>query len=622
MRDCTLIGNRGERVANQIDVEKLRADFIEKSQKIFGTATFNYKNVHYVNGKTKVELICNRHGPFDIIPEYHILLKYGCPNCFSKSGNIFSPTEQFCCGREFKTFHAISIHRAHMKCAGYAKYGEWLKEIYEKKGLLVKDIARIINIDAKTISRDLKIYGIKVKRANNSVVLKGRPAWNKGRSKYQTTFTGNDVKRTEFFRVLGSHIRRSSKYALWRKNIFERDNFTCVLSNNRNGQIEAHHKVHMNSILEELVQFEKYGTDFNSALKICLESNSLLWDINNGITLSKEIHRKLHKREVNEMKAIITGAYGQDATYLSEFLLEKGFEVISIGRRHSSASHTNVVQTLLNNPKYTLVYGDITDPSFISFEIQKHKPQYYFNLAAQSHVGISFTEPILTMETNARAVLIALEAIRHSSPDTKFYQAGTSEQWGNSPCPVEGFDENSPFSPMSPYAVAKTAAYHAVKNYREAYGLYACCGQLLNHESTRRPIDFITRKITYGLAAIKTGAQNKIVLGNLDAVRDWGWAPDYVEAMWLMMQQENPDDYVVGTGEVASVREALQYVCDLAELNINDVYQQNEKFMRPSDVPFLKGNAAKIRSLGWRPTKNWKDVLKEMYEHDLKLLRG
>lgn len=321
--------------------------------------------------------------------------------------------------------------------------------------------------------------------------------------------------------------------------------------------------------------------------------------------------------------AVVSGAEGQDGIMLSKHLLQKGVKVVGITRRKSNSARPSPnLDGVVNNPNFKLVYGDITDYSFISNLIQWYRPDFYYNLGAMSHVGQSFSEPIATLRTNAEAVLLVLDIIKQHSPNTRFYQASTSECFGSTPCPERGFVESDPFHPRSPYGIAKLTAFYYVVNYREAYGLFACNGLLFNHSSKIRGLDFATRKITRGVAAIVKGEATSLRMGNMEAVRDEGHAEDYVRAMELMLHQDTPDDYVVATGETASIREMLDYVCSLAGLNYEDVYEMDERFMRPSDVPFLKGNPAKIKALGWEPKYNWKQLLKEMYEHDLKLIGG
>ena len=321
-------------------------------------------------------------------------------------------------------------------------------------------------------------------------------------------------------------------------------------------------------------------------------------------------------------KAIVTGLLGQDASYLTDYLLELGYEVYGIYRRVSTGNVFDNIADAYGHHNLNMVCGDITDHGFMRNLIMEVRPDEIFNLAAMSHVGQSFAEPIATFRVDAEAVINMLDAVKDIDPKIKFYQASTSELYGGLNCPEEGYCETHSFHPRSPYAVAKLAAYYSVVNYREAYGLFAVNGILFNHESPRRGLDFAPRKITNGVAAIKLGKQEFLHMGNLEAYRDIGHAQDYVKGMYMMLQQKCPDDYVLATGTSISIRQMLEYVCELAELNFKDVYRINEKFMRPSEVPFLKGNSAKIRAIGWKPEYDWKALLKEMYENDLRLLRS
>lgn len=317
--------------------------------------------------------------------------------------------------------------------------------------------------------------------------------------------------------------------------------------------------------------------------------------------------------------AIVTGVLGQDGSYLAEYLLSLDYMVYGIYKRVSTGISLENVADAYGSPNLALIEGDICDPAFINDLIHQYKPDEYYGLAAQSHVGYSFKLPIETLHVNAEAVFVQLEAIRKFSPHTKFYNAATSELFGGHECPDTGFSETDRFNPRSPYAIAKLTAYHAVKNYREGYGLFAASGILFNHSSPRRGIDFATRKITSGIADIRAGKAKTVKMGNLEAFRDEGHSKDYVKAMHLLLQQEVPDDYVVATGTGATIREMLEYVCSLADLNPDEVYVQDERFMRPSEVPFLKGNPAKINAIGWAPEYGWQELLKEMYENDLKI---
>ncbi len=317
------------------------------------------------------------------------------------------------------------------------------------------------------------------------------------------------------------------------------------------------------------------------------------------------------------MRAIITGVIGQTGSYLAEHLIEQNYDVYGVYRRISSGDNLSNISTIKDHPRFHLIAADICDYSLTSQLIGDIKPDEMYNLAAMSHVAQSFKEPIQTFRVNAEAVLGELEAIRKYSPTTKFLQAGTSELYGKNNCPATGFNEQSLFSPCSPYAVAKLAAHHAVKNYRDAYKLFASNFIGFNHESPRRGSDFVTKKITRGVAAVKLGLQEHVLLGNIDAKRDWGHAQDYCVAQHLILQQDKPDDFVVATGQTISVRDALEFVCKLAGLDFQKVYKQDERFMRPSDVPYLLGDASKAKQvLGWKPKYDWKSLLTEMYQYD------
>jgi GDPmannose 4,6-dehydratase len=322
-------------------------------------------------------------------------------------------------------------------------------------------------------------------------------------------------------------------------------------------------------------------------------------------------------------RAIITGVYGQDASYLAELLIEKNYDVYGLYKRTSTGNNTkNISNIIANNPRFHLLEADICDHGQMNSIISDIKPDEFYNLAAQSHVGYSFKIPVETFRVDAEAVIGQLQALQKHSPGTKFYQASTSELYGGLNCPYRdgGYTEGSPFHPRSPYAIAKQAAYYSVVNAREAYKIFACNGILFNHSSPRRGEDFASRKITKGIASIKAGLTHNLHMGNLKAYRDEGHSKDYVKAMWLILQQEKPEDYVVATGEGASIEDMFKYVCELAELNFENVYVPDERFMRPSEVPVLLGNPAKIKSIGWKPEYSWKKLLKEMYENDLKEL--
>ena len=313
--------------------------------------------------------------------------------------------------------------------------------------------------------------------------------------------------------------------------------------------------------------------------------------------------------------ALITGVTGQDGSYLSDLLIKKGYTIVGLKRRTVSSSGYGNIEHLMQNSDFILEDADVTDSSSIFQLVSKYQPDEFYNLAAQSHVGISFKTPVSTTEINLMGCLYALEAIRLLKPDCKFYQASTSEMFGdNTVCPQ---GEGTYFSPVSPYACAKLAAHHMVGTYRKSYGVHASSGILFNHESPRRGENFVTRKITKAAARIKLGLQEKLFLGNLEAQRDWGFAGDYVEAMWLMLQQEKPDDYVIATGQTNSVQQFLEYVFDYAGLSVDDHVFIDPKFYRPCEVPKLWGDPTKAReNLGWRPSVTFRELAEMMYEHD------
>jgi GDPmannose 4,6-dehydratase len=338
-------------------------------------------------------------------------------------------------------------------------------------------------------------------------------------------------------------------------------------------------------------------------------------------------------------KALITGVTGQDGAYLAEFLLAKGYEVHGIKRR-SSLFNTARIDNLYEDPHiesrhFILHYGDMTDSSSLIHIVQKVQPDEIYNLAAQSHVQVSFEEPEYTANSDALGVLRLLEAVRILGLEkkTKFYQASTSELYGLvQEIPQK---ETTPFYPRSPYAVAKLYGYWIVVNYREAYGMYACNGILFNHESPMRGETFVTRKITRGLARIKLGLQSQLFLGNLDAKRDWGHARDYIEMQWMMLQQEKPQDYVIATGRQYSVRDFVQRCATLLELDLtwhgsgvdekavdkagNIVVSVDPRYFRPTEVETLLGDASKAqRELGWVPRTSFEELVREMVECDLK----
>ena len=321
------------------------------------------------------------------------------------------------------------------------------------------------------------------------------------------------------------------------------------------------------------------------------------------------------------MKALVTGITGQDGSYLAELLLKKGYQVWGIIRR-SSSFHTGRIDHLYkdphNQPKLRLVYGDLTDGANLSNIINDVKPDEVYNLGAQSHVRVSFDMPIYTVNTDALGTLRLLEAVRTMDKPAKFYQASSSEMYGRV---VEmPQTEKTPFYPRSPYGCAKVYSFWQTVNYREAYGLFACNGILFNHESPRRGETFVTRKITRAATRIKLGLQDKLYLGNLDAKRDWGFAGDFVEAMWLMLQQDKPNDYVIATGETHSVKEFLDEVFGYLELDWQKYVEIDPRYFRPSEVDFLLGDASKAKkNLKWQPKVTFKELAKMMVEADMKL---
>jgi GDPmannose 4,6-dehydratase len=320
-------------------------------------------------------------------------------------------------------------------------------------------------------------------------------------------------------------------------------------------------------------------------------------------------------------RALITGVTGQDGSYLAELLLAKGYEVHGIIRR-SSSFNTARIDHLYKDPheennKFHLHYGDITDGVGISNIIRDLVPHEIYNLAAQSHVKVSFEMPDFTAQVDAVGTIRLLEAIRAAKIETRFYQASTSELYGSTTPPQS---ELSMFAPRSPYAAAKLYSYWVVRNYREAYGLHATNGILFNHESPRRGETFVTKKITTAAAKIKLGLQSKLYLGNLSAVRDWGYAPEYVESMWRMLQQDVPDDYVVATGVGATVQDFCEAAFSTLGLDYRKYVEIDERYNRPTEVEALVGDATKAeRLLGWKAKTHWAELAKLMVESDLAL---
>ena len=315
-------------------------------------------------------------------------------------------------------------------------------------------------------------------------------------------------------------------------------------------------------------------------------------------------------------KALITGITGQDGSYLAEFLLQKGYEVVGMVRR-SSTTRFERIQHLVD--QVTLVPGDLLDQVSLINIIREHKPDEVYNLAAQSFVPTSWSQPVLTAEFTALGVTRVLDAIRMVDPSIRFYQASSSEMFGK----VREMPQNesTAFYPRSPYGVAKVYGHWITVNYRESYNLFAVSGILFNHESPRRGLEFVTRKVTHGVARIKLGLADVLPMGNLDAKRDWGFAGDYVRAMWLMLQQEEPEDYVVATGVQHSVRNVLECAFDHVGLDYRDYVTVDPRFLRPADVETLVGDASKARNkLGWEPTVGFEELIKMMVDHDLRLV--
>src|SRR5256714_3392888 len=322
--------------------------------------------------------------------------------------------------------------------------------------------------------------------------------------------------------------------------------------------------------------------------------------------------------------ALISGITGQDGSFLTELLLAKGYDVYGIIRR-SSSFNTDRIDHLYQDPhnkgtRLRLLYGDLNDSSSLNTILRQVQPDEIYNLGAQSHVRVSFDIPEYTGEVTGLGAVRFLEAVRATDISPKFYQASSSELYGKV---VETPQtETTPFHPRSPYGCAKAYAYHITVNYRESYGMFACNGILFNHESERRGETFVSRKITRAATRIKLGLQDKLYLGNLDARRDWGYACDYVEAMWLMLQTDEPDDYVIATGETHSVREFLDEAFGLLDLDWKEYVEKDPRYYRPAEVDLLLGDAGKARRvLGWEPKLNFKELVRLMVEHDFELAR-
>lgn len=319
---------------------------------------------------------------------------------------------------------------------------------------------------------------------------------------------------------------------------------------------------------------------------------------------------------MSNKKALITGITGQDGSYLAEFLLSKGYTVYGLSRR-TSTLNTQRISHLLND--ITLIHGDLSDEASLVTAIKESCPDEVYNLAAQSFVGSSWTQPLFTSDITGIGVLRLLEAIRSTKSDTKFYQASSSEMFGKVRETPQ--NENTPFYPRSPYGVSKMYGHWITTNYRESYNMFACNGILFNHESPRRGLEFVTKKISNAVARIYYGLQDELLLGNLDAKRDWGFAGDYVEAMYMMLQQKKPSDYVISTGEAHSVREFCELAFNIVGLDYQDYVKIDSRFLRPSEVDLLLGDCSKAkRVLGWIPKISFKELVRLMVEKDLELI--
>jgi GDPmannose 4,6-dehydratase len=320
-------------------------------------------------------------------------------------------------------------------------------------------------------------------------------------------------------------------------------------------------------------------------------------------------------------RALVTGITGQDGSYLAELLLDKGYEVHGVVRRSSSLNRSRIDHLQHGGPsshgqsRFFLHYGDLTDSGGLNRLVKLVRPDEIYNLAAQSHVHISFDQPEYTADADGLGTTRLLEAVRTTGLPTRFYQASTSEMFGSSAPPQ---NESTPFHPRSPYACAKLYAHWVTVNYREAHGVHACSGILFNHESPRRGENFVTRKVTRGVAAILAGREDRLLLGNLDARRDWGHARDYVLAMWLMLQQPEPDDYVVASGISRTVRELAETAFGLVGLDWTKYVATDQAYVRPAEVNHLCGDASRARQrLGWRPATSFEEMIREMLEHDV-----
>ena len=317
-------------------------------------------------------------------------------------------------------------------------------------------------------------------------------------------------------------------------------------------------------------------------------------------------------------KALITGVTGQDGSYLAEFLLSQGYDVLGMVRRTSTVNFDRIRHI---QDKITIVPGDLLDQMSMLDILREHRPEEIYNLAAQSFVPISWKQPVLTGEFTALGVTRVLDAMRIIDPGARFYQASSSEMFGQVRETPQ--TENTPFYPRSPYGVAKVYAHWITVNYRESYNLFACSGILFNHESPRRGLEFVTHKVTYGAARIKLGLDDELRLGNMDARRDWGYAGDYVQAMWLMLQQDQPDDYVIATGQTHSVQRLCEVSFGYLGLDWRKYVVSDPKFIRPAEVDLLVGDASKAHArLGWEPSVTFEDLIQMMVDADMKALQA
>ena len=322
---------------------------------------------------------------------------------------------------------------------------------------------------------------------------------------------------------------------------------------------------------------------------------------------------------MKQKSVLISGCTGQDGSYLAEQLLEKGYKVYGLIRR---ASTTNTSRIDHIRDKIILIPGDMGDQKSLCLAVQQSMPDEAYNLSAQSFVAISWSQPEYTMEVNTLGCLRLLEAIRQIKPNTKYYQASSSEMYGKVIETPQ--NEQTPFNPRSPYGISKLAAYWITRNFRESYGMFTCNGILFNHTSERRGAEFVTRKISQGVASIITGKQRYISLGNLDARRDFGYAPNYTEAMYLMLQQDHPDDYVIGSGETHTIREVVEIAFGVVGIkNWEDYIQIDQNLIRPAEVDLLLADASKAKEkLGWKPKTSFTEMIKKMVEYDIKYFKG